>query len=423
MSSHRRLTTFDLTCIGVNAIIGSGIFVLPGKVSQGLGPASILAFLLCGLLCVPLALGYARAATISEASGATYIYGRLAFGERVGFATGWLSWVTAVVSWAAVAVAVTPFLARFVPALAYGEGRPFAVALVLVLGLINVVGVRPGALMTDGIAVVKLVPLALLLVMGLALAKPAQLVPFAPEGYKALGPAMFVALFAYQGFEVVAIPAGETREAARAAPRAVLLAFLISLTLYTALQAVAVMHVPALAGSKTPMVDAAMAMGGATFAAIIGATASISILGFNTGTALTSPRYLSAMAEEGQLPSFLGRPHARFGTPSAAIVVTTVATALLVATLPFGRLVDLSNVSVLLQYLVTMAALVRFNRWPLPGRAALPMPGGVLLPLAGSAVAIYLLSQAERTEHVVVGLVLLAGLVIGEAVRRFSPAR
>ena len=85
-----------------------------------------------------------------------------------------------------------------------------------------------------------MVPVVLLILIGLAMARPAQLTPFAPHGYAALGPAMFLALFPYQGFEVIALPAGETREAQRAAPTAVVLAFLVSMALYTAVQAVVV---------------------------------------------------------------------------------------------------------------------------------------------------------------------------------------
>src|SRR5205085_9115998 len=99
---------------------------------------------------------------------------------------------------------------------------------ILVLGTINLVGVRPGAFVGNGIAVLKMVPVVLLILIGLAMARPAQLTPFAPHGYAALGPAMFLALFPYQGFEVIALPSGDTREAQRAAPTAVVLAFLVS---------------------------------------------------------------------------------------------------------------------------------------------------------------------------------------------------
>jgi amino acid transporter len=419
---QRHLGRFDLTCIGLGAIIGSGIFVLPGRLAKELGPASIVAFLLCGILCVPLALGYAKASTLSESSGASYVYGRIAFGDRVGFATGWVSWINMVVSWAAVAMALGPMLAPWWAPFGSADGKTFAVIMIVALGLINVIGVRPSAWFVNVVTVLKLLPLLALLIVGMANAKPAALVPFAPKGFSGLGPALFAALFAYQGFESVPVPAGEARQASQAVPRAVVYSFLVALLFYASLQAVAVMHAPGLAASTAPLVDAARGAGGAGLAALVGAAATISILGFNVGIALIGPRYLSAMAEQGQLPGWLGRSHPRFGTPHLAVVATSLGAAAISLLLDFSKLVDLSNVTVLLQYLVTMGALIRLILSPPPGRAKLQMAGGAILPILGALVAVYLLQNATRAELLVVAILVVVGLVVAEISRRAATA-
>src|SRR5512137_2389145 len=147
---RRALNAFDMTCIGVNAIVGSGIYLFPGRLARTLGPASLFAWILTGALCLPVALCFARLGATEDRSGGPYRYARLAFGTAVGFVVGWSAWVTALVSWAAVANALPAYLGHFVPALEKGTGaRIVAGVVVLGLGIVNYCGVKPGARLTD----------------------------------------------------------------------------------------------------------------------------------------------------------------------------------------------------------------------------------------------------------------------------------
>ena len=111
---RRVLTGFDITCIGVNAIVGSGIYLFPGKLSASLGAGSIVAWLVTGALCLPLALSFAALGAMEERTGGPVRYAELAFGRGASFVVGWSAWVTSVVSWAAVASAVPRYLGVFV---------------------------------------------------------------------------------------------------------------------------------------------------------------------------------------------------------------------------------------------------------------------------------------------------------------------
>src|SRR5262245_38757833 len=93
-AAGRPLTLFDVTCIGINAIIGSSIFLFPGKLAALLGPASILSFALTGVLLITIGLCFAEAAGRFDGHGGPYIYSRAAFGEEVGFGIGWMCWIT-----------------------------------------------------------------------------------------------------------------------------------------------------------------------------------------------------------------------------------------------------------------------------------------------------------------------------------------
>jgi amino acid transporter len=112
---RRALSTFDATCIGVNAIVGSGIYLFPGKLAGALGPASIVAWVVTGLLCLPLALTYAALGAREDRTGGAFRYVQRAFGTAPGFIVGWSAWITSVISWAAVAAGVPGYLASFVP--------------------------------------------------------------------------------------------------------------------------------------------------------------------------------------------------------------------------------------------------------------------------------------------------------------------
>ena len=123
---RRVLTTFDATCIGVNAIVGSGIYLLPGRLSSALGPASVLAWIFTGLLCLPLAFTYAALGAGEERAGGSFRYTERAFGTVPAFAVGWSAWITSIISWAAVASGLPRYLAPFLPGVCLAQYRACA---------------------------------------------------------------------------------------------------------------------------------------------------------------------------------------------------------------------------------------------------------------------------------------------------------
>ncbi len=334
---RRALTTFDAVCLGVNAVVGSGIYLFPGTLATALGPASIFAWLVTGLLCLPLALTFALLGAGEERTGGPFRYTELAFGNGAAFVVGWLAWVTSVISWAAVASALPSYLAPFVPALSdRGLARVLSSAIVLLLAALNVVGVKPGARLMDTLTLLKLVPLVIFVAVGLSALDTRHFQPVAPTGLGALPAMALMTLFAFQGFEVVGVPVGEVREPRRAVPRAVLISLLFPAFLYVLVQIVFVgVGAPR---SEAPLVAAAERFLGGPGGALLGFGGLVSMLGFSAGSALCTPRYLQALAEERLVPGLLARPHARFHTPAAAIGTSALFTVGLIQVLDFGNL-------------------------------------------------------------------------------------
>jgi amino acid transporter len=396
---------FDALCLGVNAVVGSGVYLFPGTLAHELGPASLVAWLLTGVSCLPLALTFAALGTMEERTGGSFRYAELAFGKGIAFVVGWSAWITSVISWAAVASAVPSYLAPFAPSLAREPyGRIVPCLLVLGLAALNVRGVKPSARLLDAFTALKLVPLLFFVVVGLSAVRAAEFRPFVPHGFHALPAMALMTVFAYQGFEVVGVPSGEVREARRVVPRAVLWSLFFPALLYLLVQLVFVgVGGPA---SSAPLVDAARTFAGSTGATLLALGGLVSMLGFNAGTALCTPRYLQALADEGLLPRALGNVHPRHATPAVAIIVSGAVTAVLADLFDFARLVDLAALAVLAQYLASSAALMRLRRGPLRLLGAV----SVLVSLSFGA-------QGELAPFAILGALTLAGVALAVGTR------
>jgi amino acid transporter len=419
MSARRTLSRLDLTAMGVNAIVGSSIFLFPGKLAALLGPASIAAFALTGLALAPVALCFAEASSTRKRAGGPSLYAEESFGSLAGFSIGWLCWITELISWAAISSGLAVYASPFFPVLAGPRaGHLVAAGAIAVLAGVNLLGAKPGARVSTTLTAAKLLPLLILAAAGFPLlfrTRFAALTPFAPQGWSPLPKACFLAYFAFQGFEVVPVPAGEARDPGRDAPFAVLTALAIAAGLYALIQAAALASVPALAGSVRPLADAGLALFGPAGEKLISIGAVVSMAGFTAGCALGGPRYLVALGEAGHLPAVFARGSARTGAPTAAILVTAGAAMILSLSLDFDRLIDFGNVVIGAQYLSTCLSVLADRR---RGRsAAFRAPGGALVPLAGIAATAWLSSQGGWGQFGAAAVCLGAGLALRAAAR------
>ena len=414
-SRARPLGALDAACLGVNSIIGSSLFLFPGALAALLGPASIVVFGVVALCLLPVGLCFAECSSRFSGHGGAYLYAREAFGGRAGFAMGWLCWVSSVLAWSAVAVGTSVYLGEFGARFASPAfTKLLAAAVIIGLGILNYRGVKLGARVSNFFTAAKLIPLALLVAACLPKLSAARFAPFWPHGWRPLGPACFLAYFALQGFEVVPAPAGEVERPERTIPLALLGSLVGSALLYVVVQAAALGACPALAGAERPLSLAAQAVFGHAGAAFIAVAAVISMTGFNAGCALGGPRYLTALAEDGQLPRGLAETHPRFGTPARAVLATSAAALAAALLLDFNRLVDFSNIVICAQYIGTCVAVPLLRRGNVPA-ASFRVPGGWTFPLLGVASTLWLGAQGGLRE---LGWTL-AAMAAGFAARRY----
>ena len=421
----RELTLFDCFGLGINGIIGSGIFLLPAALQRRAGAHSPLAWLAVGSLCTLIALCFAEASSRTDRSGGPYRYAVEAFGPLVGFAVGWITMISSLLGYAGVARGFAIHASFLVGG---GQSLPVlfgAVTLVVAfLAVVNIVGLKPSARVGDGISVIKVLGLLGFVGVGLFFVRGANL-HAAPAPATGESPGLFAAafagLFACTGFEYVPVPAGETVDPKRAIGLAMFVSVIGATLLYVLVQIVAMGTLPQLATSDRPLVDAARAFSGNIGANVIAVVASLSALGFCAGSAMVIPRYVETFAQDAFLPRVLERRSPRFGTPVVAIVIVSVLTIVLGCSFDFDKLADVSNVAVVAQYVSTCIAIMIWRmRDPKPAGFRLPL--GPTIPILAIAGSVLFLFHVSRVELLFGAALLGAGLAFGLVTRFFRRA-
>jgi APA family basic amino acid/polyamine antiporter len=415
----------SLLALGLNGIIGVGIFYAPREVAAALpGYAGVAAYVVVGAMLLPTALVFARLARAYPQDGGPYVYARAAFGPGAAFAVGFTSFVSALFSTATVLVGLSESASD---ALGWTStaARLGAQLVLLSAGMLALSrGLRLSAVVWSSVTVLKAVPLLAIPVAAAVMAPTLTRGIVAPS---AIGPpwaflgAAFPVLFALQGFEVVPVPAAQVLRPTRAVPLATIGSLVLAVLLYTALHASCVLALGDVARHASPLTASAAALGGAAFARLVQSAATVSALGISIGMLAMTPRYLAPLGHADAFGGALDRLSAR-AVPQRAFAVTYV---LLVTVLAanarwgsIGNLFALSSLSVTLQYGVTAAALAALALRSAEGlrpRDAWPAP----LSLAACAC---LLMTARRAEVPLVLVVVVLGFGL-RAIRRARTRR
>nr|WP_284664634.1 APC family permease [Myxococcus sp. SDU36] len=410
-SASRPVGPLQLLALGVNGIVGVGIFFAPAEVAAlAPGASAIAAFALTGLALIPVALAFAVLGRRFDADGGPVLFARAAFGERASFLVGWVAYVSAFLSTAAVVAGLSQAVA---PSLGLeGALGQRVLASVLVTALAGVVasGIRVSAGTWTALTVFKLLPLAALLVAFLALSGPpaAQAVAASPAMDVSWLRAGLTVMFAYQGFEIVPVIAGQVRSSSRTVPLATVGSLLVAVLLYVGLVWACVAALPELATQATPLAAAAGVWGGPGLEGWVKAGTSVSALGICLGMMVTTPRYLSALAAgEHTLLGLDGMSAG--GVPVRALVVTWALVLLFVNLGDLSELFALSSIAVLMQYGVTSAALAALA-WRRE-RGLRPLHALLAVPTLGLGLTLVAFGASPR-EGVTMVLTTVAGLVL-----------
>ncbi|MEU8203304.1 amino acid permease [Streptosporangium sp. NPDC049046] len=426
---RKDLSALDLTVFGIGVVIGTGIFVLTGRVAREMaGPAVALSFVVAGIVCALAALCYAEFASTVPVAGSAYTFAFATLGEFPAWIIGWdltlemmLGAAVVAVGWSGYLTSLLASLGMTLPETIAGEGAAFnlpAALIVLVLTAILVVGIKLSSRFNLIIVTIKLAVILLVVVAGLFFVRGANYSPFVPpskatpavEGlsapliqvlfgispvaYGVLGifSAAAIVFFAYIGFDVVATAAEETRNPQRDLPIGILSSLAICTALYVAVSLVVVGMQPyGQLSEAAPLADAFKAVGQTWAASLISVGALAGLTTVVMILMMGMSRVMFAMCRDHLLPSGLAKVHPKYRTPYVITIMMGVVVAALAGLVPLSTIAELVNIGTLFAFVMVSIAVVilRRTRPDLPRSFRTPLVP--LVPVLSVLACVYLM--------------------------------
>jgi amino acid transporter len=402
----RRIGLIGSAALAFNGAVAASIFALPATLASDFGPFSPLLFPIVGAFALLIIVPFSWTAAAFPQSGGPAAYGAV-FGRFVGFELGWIYYVARATAFAANLNVLISYLARWWTG---AEGGALRIALMLVavaiFALINIRGVGPAMRVLGGFTILKTVPLVLAAIAALVMAGVPSPGPLPPVSEVETG--VLIVFYAFVGFENATVVAGETRNPERTLPRALLGTIGSIALLYFVVQLAFVAFFPnGLAeGADTPLLALGTVVMGAPGAIVLGLAAVFSLAGNLHANIAATPRLTFAMAERGELPSWLARVHPSYETPTASILFFAGLTAALAISGSFVWLAVVSTLARMIIYAVTILALPRAPQRPACLTALHWM-------LAGLGVVICILVAAQADTKAWLTLLALSAVGLG----------
>ncbi|WP_331233931.1 universal stress protein [Natronorarus salvus] len=407
---ERDLGLVPVIAISMGAMIGSGIFILPGLAMAEAGPAVILAFLVAGLLVVPAAISIAELGTAMPEAGGDYVFIERGMGPVAGTIAGLGTWLMLMFKGALALVG-----GMFYLDLLFWLPSHAAAAVVLGTALIgvNLIGVKQTGRLQSLMVVVMVIILSAFVALSITHVQSPRYEPFFTAGYSGLVGATTMVLVSYAGVTKIAAVAEEIEDPGRNLPLGLLLSLCSTALLYALIVFVLVGTIDPvqLAGTNVPMADAVEpipGLGAPAVAAIVVAAVLALVSTANAGI-LTASRYPLALSRDELLPKGFAYVHPRFSTPTIAILATGGAMLFIIVALPVEEIAKTAGAFQILVYVLVCAALIAFRErnveWYDP---SFESPAYPWLQLFGIVSGVYVISQMDTLPLVgAVGITVL----------------
>ena len=457
-SLKRQLGAFQLTMLGIGAIIGTGIFVLTAEAGQKAGPAMMIAFVIAAVVCALAALAYSELASMIPVSGSAYTYTYGVMGEALAWTVGWALVLEYAVAAGAVSVGWSGYMNGLLAsagmelptALKTGpmDGGAFnilAFSIALVVTGLLVLGTSKSAKVNAILVLVKVVALTAFIAIAVPAAKDVNFEPFFPTGWGSplggigvLGAAASI-FFAYVGFDAVSTAAEETKNPNRNIPIGLIGSLLVCTIFYmlvgygavgaigsqpmldanglaihpgTPEMAAACAGSEALVCSKEPLAHVLKVLGFAGWGNAIGLAAALALPSVVLMMIYGQTRIFFTMSRDGLLPEALSKVHPKFHTPHVVTMITGVFVALFAAMFPVGILADISNSGTLFAFMaVSAGVLILRKREPNRPRPFRTPMAWVVCPLAIAGCLLLFLNLSLYTLAMFFGWAILGFIV------------
>lgn len=395
----KKLGFWSIVLLGINGIIGSGIFLLPNKAMAIIGPASLFVMLFDMLLVLAITFCFAEASGLFKENGGAYIYAKEAFGDFIGYEVGFLSWATRIIAFSTMSVGFATALGGLIPSLNTVMMKNIIISVIfIVLAVINLLGIKLYEVIQNLATIAKILPFILFIGMGVFYIEPVNFTPLVPNGVYtpgSFGAAAVMLFFAFTGFESLAVAAAEMENPQKNLPKATLITIFTVSTIYILLLACAIGIMGyELADTTAPVQAAFTRIAGAFGTTIVAAGTLISIGALCIASSFITPHSGLALAEQHMLPAFMAKRN-RFGAPYWCIIVSTIVAMLIGYTGGFAFLASISVVSRFSQYIPTCLSIMVFRKKMPDAPRVFKIPFGPVIPVIALLVSFWLLAQAK----------------------------
>jgi len=377
-SLKKALGSFELTMLGIGAIVGSGIFVLTGVAAAKFsGPALVLSFIVAGFACTFAALCYAEFAAMIPVAGSAYTYGYASLGEIWAWTIGWdliLEYAVAIgavaIGWSGYIVNLLKNIGIFLPESLVNsplDGGIVNLPAMLIIGVISlllITGVQESAKFNNIIVAIKLGIIFLFIFLAVGHVKPANWHPFMPYGFSGVLQGAAYVFFAYIGFDAVSTAAEEVKNPQKDLPKGIITSLLICTVLYIIVSAILTGVVPYLNYMNTaaPVAFALEQIGINWGSALVSVGAVFGLTSVLLVMMFGQTRIFFAMSRDGLLPEVIGGINKKTKTPVNSTIIVGVATALIAGFLPIGIVSELTNIGTLAAFIIVSLGIIALRK-------------------------------------------------------------
>ena len=410
---QRSLTAFDLTILGIGAIIGVGIFVLTGTAAARFaGPGIVLSLCISAGACLFTAFCYAEFASLMPVAGSAYNYAYASMGEMIAWIIGWDLILEYIVASIAVAIGWSGYFVNIMQAAGvtipvWCSSAPGtvpgalinlpAMLVVLLLTSVLIIGIKESARLTSIIVFIKLITVIIFIAVGCFNIKPVNWSPFLPYGFSGVMTAAAIIFFAYIGFDAISTAAEETKNPQRNMPIGIILSLVICTFLYIAVAAVLTGMVPYRElNHPAPVAHALNLIGIKWGSALVSVGAVAGITSVLLVMLMGQPRVFFSMSRDGLLWPWISRIHPRYRTPYIAQLLTGVVVALFAGFLDIGTAAELCNIGTLFAFCIVCGGIAILRRTHPDMKRSFRCPLVPLVPLLGISFCAGLMPSLPR---------------------------
>lgn len=426
---QKTMGPFDLMLLGVGAIVGTGIFILPGTVSaQHAGPGIVFSFIIAAIVCALAALCYSEFASTVPVTGSAYSYSYIVFGEIVAWFVGWALLLEYGLATAAVATGWSGYFVTLIEG--FGIHLPQAltssfsiengtyinlpaVIIIFVIGSLLSLGMKESTRFNAILVALKISAVLLFIIVGVFYVKPENWSPFLPYGMSGVFTGAALVFFAYLGFDAVSSAAEEVKNPQRNMPIGIIGSLVICTILYVAVSLVLTGIVPYQQLNVADPVAFAMKFveqdwvaGFISLSAVIGMLTVMLVMMYG-GT-----RLLLAFSRDGLMPKMLKELHPKRKTPMKNTFIFTIVISVIAGLVPLGTLAEMVNMGTLIAFIFVSAGILYLRKNKDLPTGGFKVPFYPVLPIVSLLLCIFLISQLSVHTWIACGVWFVLGIIL-----------